>query len=249
MSLPKIFALLLLSSTASAQGVKADNGTITLHYYNRPPFLYQDAAGHVKGILAERAEKIMQQAGIHYRWENTPVTRILFHLEHSKRNDCAPGWYFSAEREKFAWYSKPVYRDLPVVIISKNQRFAAAPGNLASILNTAGIRILLKRGLLHNSELQEQLRKPLPASIEYTVAEMPVMLGMIENGRADLTIVTQEEASYYASLPQWASRQLQISKIAGLNTADPRYILCSKSVTPEVMQKINTAIDKLLPKP
>ena len=66
---------------------------------------------------------------------------------------------------------------------------------------------------------------------------------------APVLIVTQEEASYYASLPQWGSRQLQISKIAGLNTADPRYILCSKSVTPEVMQKINTAIDKLLPKP
>jgi uncharacterized protein (TIGR02285 family) len=249
MSPLNIFALLFFFGSASAQGVKADNGTITLHYYNRPPFLYQDAAGHVKGILAERAEQIMQQAGIHYRWENTPVTRILYHLEHSQRNDCAPGWYFSAEREKFARYSKAVYRDLPVVIISKNQRFAAAPGNLTSILNTSGVRILLKRGLIHNSELQKELSKPVSARIEYTVAEMPVMLGMIENGRADLTIVTQEEASYYASLPQWASRQLQISKIAGLNTADPRYILCSKSVTPEVMQKINIAIDKLLPKP
>ncbi|GGX33975.1 substrate-binding periplasmic protein [Undibacterium squillarum] len=241
-----LFVLLFFCGAASAQGVKADNGTITLHYYNRPPFLYQDAAGHVKGILAERAEKVMQQAGIHYRWENTPVTRILYHLEHSKRHDCAPGWYFSAEREKFAWYSKPVYRDLPVVVISRAQPFSAAPGNLASILNTPGVRILLKRGLLHNSELQEQLRKPMAAKIETTVAEMPVMLGMIENGRADLTIVTQEEASYYASLPQWSGRQLKISKIPGLNTADARYILCSKTVPAELMQKINTAIDKVL---
>ncbi|SFV17391.1 hypothetical protein [Pseudoduganella namucuonensis] len=108
---------LLLGAWCPAGASLAEDG-ITVYYNDRPPYLMLGKDGSVHGLTATPALQAFQAAGIATIWQRAPTNRQLVLLQEGGRR-CAVGWFRNAARERFARFSKAIYRDLPPVALAR----------------------------------------------------------------------------------------------------------------------------------
>ena len=65
-----------------------------------------------------RLHLLLRQRGYHLSGK-MPFKRQLITIKANKIKACGIGWFKKTEREKFAWFSQPIYKDKPTVAISK----------------------------------------------------------------------------------------------------------------------------------
>jgi polar amino acid transport system substrate-binding protein len=215
---------------------------ITLHYYERPPFHYRAADGSMAGIIASSTESIFKRAGITYRWELTPVNRILADLKNNNRMDCSPGWYKTAEREAYAQFSLPIYHDLPLQGLSRND-FPAPEGITAKDLFLRhDLRLLLKQNFSQGAYMDALISTMPTQQVQQVTVEVPTMVKMIKANRADLIITTEEETDYFIAQSGYQKQDFRILKFPDVKATEYRYILCSRQVPAQIINRLNDAI-------
>ncbi len=233
---PLAWSGLLLSLAATCRAAEP----LTLFYNERPPYLVTEAGGAVSGLTATPATRALQAAGLDFVWTRTPSNRQLVLLQAGGQR-CAVGWFRTAERERHAKFSRPIYRDLPQVAVVRNG-FALPPGLLLEqLMAMPGLRLLIKEHYSYGSRIDELIRRFHPTLIS-TTAENGAMMAMISAKRADLMFVAKEEAAYLAGIAATGQRRYYVVGFADLPDGEERHIICSLDVADEAMRRIDAAI-------
>ena len=240
--------LALLGLVQTCRAAPAGVDVITLHYYDRPPFHSRDASGHITGLVADPTNKFMNRAGIAINWQFTPANRILTMLKFNKGMDCSPGWYKNPERESYAQFSLPIYQDKPLVGLSRAD-FRAPEGITAKeLFSQPETRLLAKQNFSQGAYMDALIAKMPPSHVMRVAEEVSTMVKMLKADRADLIVTTQEETEIYIQQSGFSEKDFRVLKFPDVPAVEKRYILCSKQVPAEVIERINRAIrDMSLP--
>ncbi len=213
---------------------------VTLHYNERPPYLVGAADGAVSGLTATPAERAFRAAGIDVVWQKTPINRQLALLKEGGAR-CTVGWFKNAERERFARFSKPIYRDLPTVALTRSDFSMRQRLPLEGALATPGLRVLVKENYSYGGYIDEVLARIHPL-LTKTSAESVNMIAMIEANRADLMFVAEEEAQYLIGQSGLSQQGFSMVRFADLPNGENRYIMCSKDVPEQWMRRLDREI-------
>ena len=232
--LPVLLGGLLWADTAAA----AD---LVLHAYQRPPFMVAHGAA-VSGITADIASKVLARAGLTFRWELTPAKRQLVLLANSRQPECGVGWFRNPQREHFASFTRPIYRDKGVVLIVRPDLPLPSPLPLSRLLGHAGYTVLLKEGLTYGYRVQQALAAKVAARLIVTTIEQPQMVRMISAGRADAMFATLEEAQMLLVNGENGQGALRLLPLTDMPSGELRYLMCSRQVPREWMRRLDAAI-------
>lgn len=232
-----IAALIFLLSPALSWGqVK-----ITLYYNDRPPYLVSAADGAVTGLTATPATNACKSTGIDCAWVKMPTNRQLAIVKENIGMDCAVGWFKNPEREKFAKFTKPIYRDKPTVALVSKQFLIKEGRPLEAVLAGKGVRVLVKEGFSYGAFLDDLLARLKPTIVS-TAVENIQMVQMIRADRADFMFVAEEEASYLVEQAGFSIKNFRLLNFPDMPNGEKRHIMCSKQVSDDVIGKLNKGI-------
>ncbi|XGC79573.1 substrate-binding periplasmic protein [Bdellovibrio bacteriovorus] len=233
--------LLILISMLFCENSYSKQSTeeITLHYYDRPPFMFEKK--HIPaGLTADLVLQIFKEADIPYHLKKTPARRQLRILKENQGADCSLGFKRSQEREQFAQFTLPIYLDGPWVLIS-SPRLNLSP-NIATVFGNKNLLVLLFSRFTYGHRIEEMLMKYSPKTLTID-GEVSRLYEMVKNGRADIAIVTKEEAEYQDKAHPGSFRIYNYPEFGP--HGESRYIVCSKKVSKSTMMKLNSTIQRL----
>ncbi|MBA5636885.1 transporter substrate-binding domain-containing protein [Duganella sp. LX20W] len=223
---------------ASAAALADDK--ITLSFNERPPYLIADASGAATGLTGTPAAEAFKKAGIDIAWSKVPPNHQLDVIKAGGPN-CAIGWYKTAEREQFAKFTKPLYRDKPTILLA-NLNFNGKDGEkLGDILASKGVRVLIKEHFSYGPFIDSALEKYKPATT-ISNGTSTQMLQLVGANSVDFMFVSEEEAQYLVEQSGLGAQKFKLLHMSDMPKGDYRYIMCSKQVPDDVIAKLNKAI-------
>lgn len=237
----KYFFALGLLATGMAQ---ADD-LITLHFYERPPYMMKDGNG-ATGITASAAAAAFAKADIAFKWQISPAKRQLILLKEDSGQDCGVGWYKTPERETFGKFTVPIYRDKPTVALMR-PGYTPPSQSLAAIVADPKVRILMKEGLTYGQDVIRIMSQAnVKANVQKVTGEQPQLARMISGARADFMFSPQEESRMLVTSTETGPNSMKVFTFSDVNVGETRHILCSKKVSDEVISKLNKALAAMI---
>lgn len=214
---------------------------MTLMYNERPPYLIAQPDGSAIGLTGSPAAQAFKAAGIPVTWLKISTKRQIQALIENAGQSCAIGWFYKPEREQFAKFSKPIFRDQAFVAIAAASNSNLQGGNLENILKQGQHSLLLKEGFSYGA-IDAMLAKHRPSSVTVNV-EVVEMLQMIQARRADMMFAALEEAEYLVKNAGFKAENFKILQFSDLPHGNTRHLMCSKQVPDEMLERINAAIN------
>ncbi|MBP1202375.1 polar amino acid transport system substrate-binding protein [Duganella sp. 1411] len=213
---------------------------LVLYYNERPPYLMGAPDGGVHGLTADPATAAFAGAGVPTHWMRVPSNRQLALLQEGGQR-CAVGWFRNAERERYAKFSRPIYQDLPLVAIVRDDFVFRGAATLQRLVSTRNLVVLVKEKYSYGGYVDDALANTRPTRIS-TTAESVVMMAMIGAHRADLMFLASEEADYLLQLAELRDKRLRVLRLLDVPTGERRHIMCSKDVSDDIMQRLDKEI-------
>lgn len=213
---------------------------IILSYNERPPYLIPAADGSASGLTGGAAAEAFKAAGIEVGWSKVPPNRQLVVIKEGGPN-CAIGWYKNPEREGFAKFTKPIYRDKPTIVLA-NAAFGGKDGaRLDEVLDAKGVRVLIKENFSYGAYIDGLLAKhKAAATISNGTATQ--MLQLVNANSVDFMFASEEEAQYLVEQSGINAKNFRQLQMTDIPNGDYRYIMCSKQVPDELIARLNKAI-------
>ena len=177
-----------------------------------------------------------------FRWEKTPAKRQLNILKENRSRACLIGWFKNLEREKFARYSHPIYRDKSFIALGRaDNPQLISNGALDATLLNSGLVLLRKNGYSYGKLLDTMILKLGPRQ-KMTSAENIGMLKIIHSGGADYFFISEEEAMQLILTSGLLKTDFKTIRFSNMPGGNKRYLLFSKQVENQVIDQINSAI-------
>ena len=217
------------------------NDVITVDYNERPPYLISGADGSATGLTGTPAANAFKAAGIAVTWAKVPTSRQISAVKEAEGMHCAVGWFKTPEREQFAKFTKPIYRDKPWLALA-NIGYSIKDGiKLEQALSAKGVRVLSKDSFSYGPYLNGLLAKTKP-NITVSNGSTSQMLQLINAGSVDLMFVSEEEAEYLVEQAGLSMKNFHKIRFPDMPKGGERYIMCSKNVPDDVIAKLNKSI-------
>ncbi len=214
---------------------------LTVAWRNKAPYHYIEQ-GVEQGFLLERARHIFAAAGIATQFVQQPAKRIWHSFEQGAQGYCSFGWYRLPERERIAQFSQPFHSDPPHIALVNTAALPAirAHGSFANLLGDPRITLGLVDGVSYGANL-DRLIAASHNRIEHATVDPMVMMHMVAAHRVDYMLADRADWDY---LRQHEGNLDTITEqhFDDLPSGLQRYIICSKDVAPELMNRINQAI-------
>jgi len=221
---------------------------VTLHYVVRPPYMMVQGDALV-GLTGGPSFQAFKLAQVPVRIEETPFARQLRSLKENTGKDCMIGMFWKAEREEFGLYSKPVYQDQPQLILAAavhQQRFKSL-ASIEDLFNDRSLRLLVKLAYSYGAPMDALIERLQP-NRRTTPDENLQMIRQIKLGMADYMLIAPEEAAAAIEAAGFNASEFVQLRYANMPPGEQRHLLCSKSVTVEVMRRLDAAIKRLTDK-
>ena len=232
-----LVAMLVCLLPAASQA----NDTITVDYNERPPYLIPAADGSATGLTGTPTANAFKAAGVSVTWAKVPTNRQLSAVKEAKGMHCAVGWFKTPEREQFAKFTKPIYRDKPWLVLA-NTGYSIKDGTrLEQALSAKGVRVLTKDAFSYGPYLDGLLAKTKP-NITVSNGSTSQMLQLINAGSVDFMFVSEEEAEYLVKQAGLSMKNFRQIRFPDMPKGGERYIMCSKNVPDDVITKLNKNI-------
>jgi polar amino acid transport system substrate-binding protein len=215
---------------------------VKLPWTERQPFQYIDSDGKLNGILFDLGEKIFLKAGVPMKWEEIPAKRILMSLERNQEKICLVGWYTTEERQKFAHFTLPIYEDKPIKGIVRANSSMKQGILIDDIAKKSDINILVKQGYSYGTMIDQLLAARNEKNVQRVFGNHLTLLKMLQLKRADIVFLSQEEIDFYLESDPSFIRDFSVISFKELAMKIPRYIICSKQVPLDTINKLNKAI-------
>lgn len=231
--------LLLCSSPAIAYG--GDCAKISIHYFDRPPYLTVTPEG-AKGLTAGPAERAFKEAGIPFEWKELPTARQFKLIEANTGCDCIVNAFKTPERESFGKYSLPIYQDQPHIALARSDNSKLTSGETVdSLLSNPDIILEVKKNWSYGTFLDPKIAQHHPRMDE-TLGDNVLALKKISARRADFFFTTAEEADVLIQGSGLDPKEFKYITFSDMPVGEKRYLFCSRQVDDEIIRKFNEAL-------
>ncbi len=193
----------------------------------------------------EIARLVFQRAGIPHRFVPLPPRRIL-HIIQEGAPVCSVGWFRTREREAFARFSEPIYRNLPIGALIRRDAAARWPPRptLREAIGS-GLVIGLVKGYRYGPKVEAELARLRPRT-ERVAGGQENLLRMLARGRVDWMLICPEEAAYrLRSDPELAARTVFVH-FRDPPPGNQRHIMFSRTVPEGILQAVNKAVRSIM---
>lgn len=221
---------------------------VSVSYFERPPYYYTTESGQAAGFLVERARAIFKQAGVEVEFVTLTPYRILYVLQHAKIPHCSIGWFKNSERELFAKFSAPIYRNRALVLLtekSQQNQFAAVK-TLREVFTDSQL-IMARMVDFSYGVFADKLFTDLSPKSNYLTGDQGSLLKAIKQRKASYMLVSPEEVDMLARTTGTAAGDLVTVPLQDIPVGNLRYLMCNQEVTDETMSALNNSIEKLYP--
>jgi len=230
-----VVTMLLLTGTARAE-------TIDMAYPEEPAI--DQGPGRFAFDYLRAAEMVVDDSGLSVRWISLPNPRSMHRLIQDDANFCLSGAGITPERRTLGKFSEPFITDRMIGVLALKSRRAVLnqAQSLAELVETGRGEFLTYNGFNYGDRVSGEVatlrRQGRLSDVAHNTSQM---LDMLKAGRVDYALVSQSYvASYLAARPEGADFTL-------LSYPDMRRdfhmaFLCSKSVSDEVISKLDEAI-------
>jgi polar amino acid transport system substrate-binding protein len=211
---------------------------LPVYYIEKPPY-YHSEQGKPAGFLLERARAIFRKADIAVVFESRPSKRIQMKLALEREAACSIGWFKTEQRSAYAWFSRPIYRDRPMVVLTRTTlaEQVKAHENFAALLKSP-LHLGLIDGYSYGA-LDALLAKADHNSI--TAAPTQNVLMLVAE-RIDYTLVDERELPHILAEVDMSDASLTQLSMPDLPAGQLRYLMCSKEVDRILRERIDQAV-------
>lgn len=233
--------LLLLPGAPGAQ----KSSSLKVSYLERPPY-YWTENGQPKGFLLELTRRILEQAGVQATYAPLPPNRILEELRQDQSPSCSIGWFKNPEREAFAHFSLPIYRDNPMVVLTTRALAEKIDRHetLADIFWDKSL-IMARMASFSYGSYVDRLLQSIPVRSVVIPTTNDVLPKLLLSQRASYMLVTPEEIPNLLRSSQVNASDFVALHVKDIPSGNPRYLIFSKSVPLKMIEDINAAIKSL----
>lgn len=207
--------------------------------YLQPPILNLDESGLAKALVDYLNESV--KGNVHFVLRNVPRQRLLkYHLQKEEKFSdlvifLAPRFISDEKKTRFIW-SPPLFSDYNVLIFDQKK-----PLNIKKLSDLKGMRFSTVRGYLYGKLDEMIINSNL---IRQEANNEETSLRQIVIGRADFT---QMNRLFFLSISE--RREFKDSKFLSFKVPEEqvfaRHILYGKATDPELIKKVNRAIELL----
>jgi len=238
-----IFAVILSISALSLFSTVANAEPVRIGFVERAGYAYVDQ-GTPKGLLVDIAAKILSAAKVDFSFEALPQQRLVATNKDGTEPVCALGMFKNAERESFAVFTKPIYKNQPIgvlVLTSKKSNFAKFP-TVADVVNDPNLTLGEINGFSYGGFVDDLISKM--AGKKYTASVTPALLvSMLNAERIDYMFADPEEYEALADAVKVDRSAVTLLHFKDIPEGNQRYLMCSKAVPQATINKINTVIE------
>jgi polar amino acid transport system substrate-binding protein len=242
MGLGRSFAVLLPVALAVLGGRSAWAEPLVIGFIERPAYAWQQD-GQAKGLLVDIARSIVTRAGIDHQFQAFPPKRVLKSVEEGREELCILGNFKTPEREAYAVFTKPVYQNKPIgILILKDRMDAFAPfKTLAELTASPTLRLGYIDGFSYGNAVDAFIAGMTGTKISRGTSQTG-MVGMLASGRFDYMLADQEEYEELAKAAKIPPENVRLLTFPDVPEGNKRYLMCSKAVPRQTIERINAAI-------
>lgn len=234
------FSLLVaVAGLMHGQAAMADPA-ITLFFEERAPYAVRSGDG-VQGLTASPAAHAFKAANVFFIWEMGSISRQMHMLRENQGPLCVVGWFKTSERMKYAKFSKPIYRDGPVVALARREFSFGTGRTLAEALSIPGVRVLVRDRYSYGSYIDGVLRRIQPELVASTMPNVR-LIDLLMGNRADFMFASEEESMNLLRRAAHKADKLQVIRFSDVLPGVERHIACTRSVPDEIIERLNRAI-------
>jgi len=219
-----------------------ETAPLTLLVFHRPPYYILDNGKAADGFLLTIALAVFERAGIPLTLREMPPSRIVAALAADNAGVCAVGWIKTPQREAFARFSLPLYRGRPLVAVVSSARVVPSdpPPSLGGLL---GIEMTwgLREGFSYGKDFDQAFSK-YPANRVKRFSDTLHMVELLAQGRLDALLLNPGELAWIIAKHPGLGPKIRLVPLADAEPGPDRHIICSQSVAPETMVRLDAAI-------
>ncbi len=216
---------------------------VIVHFHERVPFM-RKSGDTVTGITADRLALVFEEAGVPYLWRETPPKRQLEVLKSGRGRHVLLGWFRLSEREAFARFSLPIYRDLPTIVVARSGTVdPSKPFDLDELLGNPALRLLVRDGYSYGGDIDRRILEHASNRVVTTVDNV-AMLKMIHAGRADYFFISEEELDMAIESAGLLPGDFVTLRSPNMPPGNDRFILYGGEIEPELIDRVDDAISK-----
>lgn len=236
----------LLSLLACSKPCHAGNDALTILYFERPPY-YATIEGVPGGFLVHLTREIMAEAGVEVVFQEMPARRIIEVIRTSDKPVCSIGWFKTPEREAFASFSLPIYRDQPLAAAFLASGRGPKPGAaaFAQVAADANLVMGLNSAFSYGEKVDAML-KGLAAPPVKVNATQEQLMRMLAARRFDYMLVNPEEAGTLACLSGLSPEDLAEYTYPDLPKGNLRHLMFSQNTPADTLARVNEAISRVV---
>ena len=219
-----------------------ETAPLTLLVFHRPPYYILDNGKEADGFLLTTALAVFERAGVPVTVREMPPSRIIATLTANNAGVCAVGWIKTPQREAFARYSLPLYHNRPLIAVVGNARNVPSnpPPSLGDLLGI-GMTWGLRGGFSYGKDFDQTFSK-YPANRLKRFADTLHMVELLAQGRLDALLLDPEELAWIVAGHPGLGPKIRLVPLTDAQPGADRHILCSQSVAPETMVRLDAAI-------
>lgn len=194
-------------------------------------------------LTREPSFEAFKNAKIPFVIAETPFARQLHMIEKNSGRDCVIGVFKKPEREAFAKFTNPIYKDQPQIILTaaaNAQRFAKI-NSVTDLFADESVILLVKLGYSYGVALDKLIEQHQPRA-RTTTDENLLMIKSIKLRTTDYMFMAPEEAAIAITAAGFSEKDFAQIKFNNMPDGEYRQIMCSKNVPDEVINKLNAAI-------
>jgi polar amino acid transport system substrate-binding protein len=220
--------------------------SIQISYIERPPY-YFTKNKQATGFLFDLQKKIFSDANIEVHFVSLPAKRALKRVRRPHELHCSIGWFKTPEREKFANFTLPIYQNRPLAIVVKKK-------NSSKLENYSTLKDIFLDKKLTSTRIDgfsygtfvDKLIKELSPEFYTITGEQQQLIRMLAKERMTYLLVAPEEIATLISINNLNAEDFTVFRLKDIPAGNKRYLMCSKGVDQEVIDKINLSIQKFV---
>ncbi|KPF68372.1 hypothetical protein IP84_10000 [beta proteobacterium AAP99] len=239
---------MLALSVLSPVSAQVGGEPLHLSFPEKPPLYFGNGSGVARGTLIEPLRQRGPAAGLRLSFEQRPPKRILAEIEANQSAMCSLGWFKNAERERFAKFSRPLYRDRGMLVVSALPVSTyAGVSSLSQLLARGAWRLGAVSGISYGAEI-DAILSAHPTMLERPTVTSEQLLRMVVSGRMPLALVTEEELNWFLKHEAGDTRLARLPLSDLPRQGSQRYIMCSLKTPDALLKRIDAMIgDGLVP--
>jgi polar amino acid transport system substrate-binding protein len=235
-----VFVVSLLSIVLTGASLASAENHVSILYINYPPY-YVNEGDEPKGVLISKVKNLMEKAEFKADFSCYPSKRILDAIRHGEKV-ASIGWFKTKERESYARFSLPIYTNKAVGVFALDEvgKKLSVFSSLKSIMESRQFKLGLISGHSEGKYIDELVTLH-PAQVSMVNGCQVQLLKMLKARRFDFILLPPEEVDTLTKEARFDKKYVLL-EMDDIPEGNKRYIIYSKSIPQELIDKVNDAI-------